>query len=100
MHGLIFLRLSVGHPLIQPYFGRFTLNSVGRSRLILHVAQLGQWNMTADRMARPGGSPRWRLIVTDVTDMPGAPAMKRTSLSRGEQVYRVSWVRGGQWILF
>jgi hypothetical protein len=40
-------------------------------------------------MAKLGGLPRWCLIVTDVTDMPGAPTMKRTSLGRGEQVYRI-----------
>ncbi len=70
-------------------FGPPLLGGDGVRCLLLYAKQLGQWNMTADRMAQLRGPPRWCLIVTDAADTPGAPALVRASLGRGKQVRHI-----------
>ena len=65
------------------------LRGAGVRRLVLHVTQLGQWNMTANRMAELRGPPRWCLIVTDVADTSGAPALERATPRRWIEVHRI-----------
>ena len=68
---------------------------VGRLRQPLGRFQIGQWNMTADRMARRRGLP-WRHITSAKRAQTAwASPLKRTALFGWRQFYHIIGSQGG-----